>query len=46
MNSIIIVSSDFIGYIDYLGMHFETNYIASSLGKYNSLALIRERVEN
>lgn len=42
MNSIVILDNNFIGYIDYLGTHFETDYIATSLGRYYAVPLIRD----
>lgn len=44
MNSIVIASNDFIGYIDYLGTHFETDYIATSIGRYYAVPLIRDTI--
>lgn len=44
MNSIVVASHNFIGYIDYLGTHFETDYIATSIGRYYIVPLIRDKL--
>ena len=44
MNSIVVLNNNFIGYIDYLGTHFETDYIATSLGRYFVVPLIRDNI--
>ncbi|CAL5998573.1 Proteasome_subunit beta type [Hexamita inflata] len=43
MNNFLIAGPNFLGIVDLFGTNFETNFYATSLGKYYCLPLIRDR---
>ena len=43
MNSFMVAGPDFLGYIDLFGTNMETNFMATTLGRYYCMPLIRSR---